>query len=80
MVTIANPDRRADVRLEALSLARLRYSFLQDRACSECSFRLMLFQPRTGQTEPGRKQPDRTGPDRQNRTQQDRTGPTGPAN
>lgn len=41
-VTIANPDNRADVRLDAFSLARLRYSFLQDSACSECSFRLML--------------------------------------
>lgn len=43
--TIANPESRADVRLEAFSLARLRYSFLQDRACSECSFRLM-FSPK----------------------------------
>lgn len=41
-VTIANPESSADVRLEAFSLARLRYSFLQDSACSECSFRLML--------------------------------------
>lgn len=39
---MANPESRADVRLEALSLARLRYSFLQDSACRECSFRLML--------------------------------------
>jgi len=42
-VTMANPESRADVRLEAFSLARLRYSFLQDSACSECSFRLMLL-------------------------------------
>lgn len=41
-ITMANPESRADVRLEALSLARLRYSFLQDSACRECSFRLML--------------------------------------
>lgn len=41
-VTMANPESRADVRLDALSLARLRYSFLQDSACRECSFRLML--------------------------------------
>lgn len=30
--TIANPESRAEVLLEAFSLARLRYSFLQDRA------------------------------------------------
>lgn len=41
-VTMANPESRADVRLDALSLARLRYSFLHDSACRECSFRLML--------------------------------------
>lgn len=39
---MANPESRADVRLEAFSLARLRYSFLQESACRECSFRLML--------------------------------------
>lgn len=39
---MAKPESRADVRLEAFSLARLRYSFLQESACRECSFRLML--------------------------------------
>lgn len=52
--TIANPESRADVRLDALSLARLRYSFLQESACSECSFRLMLA-PRGRSTRDGRR-------------------------
>jgi hypothetical protein len=32
---MAKPERRAEVRLDAFSLARLRYSFLQDSACTE---------------------------------------------
>lgn len=34
-VTIANPESRAEVLLEAFSLARLRYNFLQERAWTE---------------------------------------------
>lgn len=41
MATIANPDNRAEVRLVAFNLARLKYSFLHDRACKECSFKLI---------------------------------------
>lgn len=44
-VTMAKPESRADVRLEAFSLARLRYSFLQESACRECSFRLIVLRP-----------------------------------
>lgn len=40
-LTIANPDNRAEVRLVAFNLARLKYSFLHDRACIECSLKLI---------------------------------------
>lgn len=42
---MAKPESSADVRLEAFSLARLRYSFLQESACRECSFRLIVLSP-----------------------------------
>lgn len=38
---MAKPESRAEVRLEALSLARLKYSLRQDSACIECSLRLI---------------------------------------
>lgn len=38
---MANPDNRAEVLLVAFNLARLKYSFLHDRACMECSLKLI---------------------------------------
>ena len=52
-VTIANPESRADVRLEAFSFARLKYSFLHDSACNECSFRLIALVGLNGRRRPG---------------------------
>ncbi|KAF0033498.1 hypothetical protein F2P81_013564 [Scophthalmus maximus] len=38
---MAKPDSSADVRLVAFNLARLKYSFLHDSACKECSLKLI---------------------------------------
>ncbi|WAR01385.1 hypothetical protein MAR_007943 [Mya arenaria] len=50
IITIAKPDKRADVLLDALSLALLRYNFLQERAVVECWLDIWFTYDRNSQS------------------------------